>query len=164
MKKIPLTQGKFAFIDDEDYPIVSLFNWFTQKCDNIFYAITHVEINNKRTTLRMHRLILNLKSHEITDHSDMDGLNNQRYNLRKCTYSQNRMNGKGHRGSSSQYRGVCWHKQNKKWVTQARFKKKVINLGYFSSEIEAAKIYDNATKVFYKEFARLNFPEKNINV
>ena len=39
-KRIPLTQGKFAIIDDEDYPCVSKRKWCAQKARNTFYAVS----------------------------------------------------------------------------------------------------------------------------
>lgn len=55
MIKIPLTQGKFALIDGEDFELISKYKWQTQKSGNTYYAITSIYKNNKRTTLRMHR-------------------------------------------------------------------------------------------------------------
>lgn len=36
MKEIPLTQGKVALIDDEDYSLVSGYRWHAEKMKGIF--------------------------------------------------------------------------------------------------------------------------------
>ncbi len=77
--------------------------------------------------------------------------------MRLCTPAQNQYNRKSHKTFSSQYKGVCLYK--KKWIAQIRYNNKSIYLGYFNDETEAAKAYDNAAKMFFKEFAYLNFKE-----
>ena len=88
---------------------------------------------------------------------DGDGLNNQKANLRICTRSQNKMNGKSYKNSSSKYKGIWWVKKNKKWRVRIRLNNKTIHLGYFKDETEAAKAYDSKAKELFGEFARLNF-------
>jgi hypothetical protein len=44
-------------------------------------------------------------------------------------------------------------------VARIGFEKKEIHLGYFRSEIEAAKAYDRAAIKYHGEFASLNFPQ-----
>ncbi len=86
MKEIPLTQGKVALVDDRDYKLVSKFKWShaTQG-----YAVS---INKHLPRLAMHRLILNARHGDISDHIDGNRLNNQRANLRKVTAKENRAN------------------------------------------------------------------------
>lgn len=38
MKKIPLTQGKIALVDDEDYEEYSRHRWYAGKSRKTFYA------------------------------------------------------------------------------------------------------------------------------
>jgi len=57
----------------------------------------------------------------------------------------------------SRYRGVTWHKPNKKWLANISHKKKRINLGYFESEIDAAQAYDGAVVEYDKPLYKLNF-------
>ena len=45
-------------------------------------------------------------------------------------------------GSSSRYRGVSWHKKNKKWCVSIYADGKQKNIGSFVDEIAAARAYD----------------------
>lgn len=42
----------------------------------------------------------------------------------------------------SRFIGVSWHKNNQKWVAQIRDGKKVVCLGSFDDDVEAAEAYD----------------------
>lgn len=66
---------------------------------------------------------------------------------------------------SSKYKGVHWHKINKKWRAAISAGDNKIHLGMFTSELEAAKCYDLAAEKLYGEFARLNLavPLKKVN-
>jgi AP2 domain len=157
MKTITLTQGKVALVSDEDYLLVSQHKWHAARN----YAHTSVRIaNGKQTTLQMHRLILGVTdANVLVDHADGDGLNNQRYNIRPATATQNQAN-KRKFGVTSKYRGVSWHKMSRKFEAQIQVKGKNKHLGCFSSEVDAARRYDGAAVEHFGEFARLNFPMK----
>lgn len=61
---------------------------------------------------------------------------------------------------SSFYRGAYWDdRRNKKWHAQIRINGITKDIGYFYSEIEAAKAYDKVAKERFGKFAKLNFPE-----
>lgn len=161
MKKIPLSQGLFALVDDEDFEYLNQFKWYAYKSRSTFYAGRKLRLGvNKRQIIVMHREILGLKYSEIKgDHIDHNGLNNQRHNLRIATNSENCKNQKPRIGFSSKYKGVCWHKRDEKWNAAIFEEGKKKHLGYFTNEIEAAKAYDNAAKIYFKEFACLNFKD-----
>lgn len=149
MKKIKLTQGQFALVDDEDYEKVNQFKWCAHWNVNHFYAK-----NNKKG--RMHRYIMNTPVGMFTDHKNHNTLDNQKSNLRICTYQQNQANRKKQKGISSKYKGVCWDKQVRKWLVGIRFNQKRINLGRFKSEIKAAIAYNKKAKELFGAFALLN--------
>jgi len=156
MKIIPLTQDKFASIDDEDYQIVSLFNWYAQKDYNTYYAITMMKICGVKTYISMHRLIMNAPKGDSVDHKSGNGLNNQKYNLRFCTHSQNQMNRRIGKNFSSKYKGVHWHIGNNKWHVNININKKIKWVGSFDSELKAAIAYNEVALRQYGEFANLN--------
>ena len=65
---------------------------------------------------------------------------------------------------TSKYVGVSFDKRKKKWRVAINHKNKQYQIGYFSSEEEAALAYDKKAIELYGETARLNLPnliEKN---
>ncbi len=108
----------------------------------------------------MHQELVKVPDGMVVDHINHDGMDNRRANLRPATYSQNLYHRKNRSGAKySKYKGVSWKKHNRKWEARIGFEKKEIHLGYFRSEIDAARAYDRAAKKYHGEFASLNFPE-----
>ena len=161
MKEIPLTQGKVALVDDDDFEWLSQFKWYAVKFGRTFYAVRQApRVNGKQRTIWMHREVLGLKPGDPrVDHRDGDGLNNQRMNLREATHRQNMMNSRG-RSGSSRFKGVDWDKRAKKWRARISVNGKKKHLGYFIDEEEAARAYDEKAKKIFGEFARVNFEKK----
>ena len=155
MIKIKLTQNQTALIDDEDYEVISKYNWYTRKTKNTFYAVAHTYKNNKRTIVQMHRIIMNPEPKEEVDHINHHGLDNRRGNLRVCSRQQNQFN-KLPNNKTSRYKGVCWHKRKKKWQATIGLENKQKWIGYFSNEVEAARAYDQVALKYFGEFAYLN--------
>jgi len=153
MKEIPLTQGKVALVDDADYDALMVRSW----CYSGGYA--WAKINGRKES--MHRFLMNAPKGMDVDHINGNGCDNRRCNMRLATRTQNNHN--RHRqtmpGSVSQYKGVYWDKTNGKWAAGVRINGKQHFLGYFVSEIDAARAYDSAAKQLTDGFATLNFPE-----
>lgn len=160
MKKIELTQGKFALVDDSDFEWLNQWKWHALKYANsrTFYAARTVYLGGgqkhfKTTSIQMHRLINNTPSGKFTDHANGNGLDNQRHNIRTATRSQNKMNSVIHKNNTSGYRGVSWNKTAKKWVAQIMVRGKVNMLGYFTIREEAGDAYNKKAKesfgIFY---------------
>lgn len=164
MKKIPLTQGLFALVDNEDFEELNKYKWHTRKSRQKFYAVRMSStINGERNTIYMSRQIMDCPDDLQVDHVDTDTLDNQKHNLRICTETENCINHRSQRNSSSQFRGVCWRKDVRKWqatinVTDFLGERSQFHLGYFCNEKEAAKAYDNMARKEHGDFARLNFP------
>lgn len=157
MKLIPLTKGKFAQVDDEDFEKVNQFKWCVQKIKNLWYASRNISIEGKQKKVLMHRDVMNISDSSLfIDHIDHDGLNNQKINLRQCSQRENLYNKKGNKDTVSQYKGVTFF--NKKWVARINKDGKRYFLGGHLTEIEAAKAYDVKAKELYGTFAHLNFP------
>jgi len=94
---------------------------------------------------------------QIIDHIDGNTLNNCKSNLRFCTTSQNAMNCKKSISVlSSVYKGVRFKKDSSKYTAQITFNGKLVHIGYFENEVDAAKAYNKAAIENFGEFARLN--------
>jgi len=145
MKRIPLTQGKFAIVDDENYEWLMQWEWYAHHDKNTWYARRNIGHKPNQKAILMHRLILNTPKGYESDHRDGDGLNNTIENLRVCTTAQNQHN--SHRiWGVSKFRGVCWHTRVKKWMAQIKLNGKKKHLGYFATEGEAAVAYDKTKR------------------
>ncbi len=151
MKKIQLTQGKFALVDDSDFDFLNQWKWqFGAKG----YA-TRLEgkrVNGSRKRVFMHKLILS-EAGTKTDHRNRNSLDNRRENLRIATHSENRRNAVARKGSSK-YKGVTATKG--KYLARIYGNGIRYNLGHFESEKTAALIYNMHAKALFGEFALLN--------
>ncbi len=154
-KQIPLTQGKFAIVDDEDFEWLNRLKWFAnqnRKEKEKWYAM---RIDGKKT-IRMHREITNAPKDMHVDHKDNNGLNNTRENLRVCTNSQNQANSEKDSKNSSGYKGV--YRDKNKWRAELKKNGKKVLDKTFSDITDAARAYDKAAAEHFGEFAKLNFP------
>lgn len=164
MKEIKLSNtDKVAIVDDEDYALVMSHGPFWCAVHRLDKTITGVICRSQITgeNIYMHKLLLGLNKFSSLqgDHKDNNPLNNQRYNLRTATQAQNSQNRRKSRFGSSRFKGVSWTKNVAKWVSQIRKDGKLYNLGYYISEEEAARKYDEKAKELFGEFANVNFPK-----
>lgn len=161
MKRIKLQYcNRHTLVDDKNYRWLNKCKWYLLKDTNTDYAIDG-------QGNRMHRVILGLQKGDKRqgDHIDHKGLNNQQYNLRICTCSQNLYNRKNKPKGTSKYYGVCFipagrgGRKKSKWQSAIKIDNKSIHLGYFNDERKAAEAYDKKAKAEFGNFATLNFPE-----
>lgn len=154
MKKIPLSQGQFALIDDEDFSIVSQHKWYAYKNRYTFYVRTNVLNKGIRGTLLLHRLLLNAKNVEQIDHKDRNGLNNQRNNIRICSASENMINRIFK--NSTGFRGVFKIKKTGRFTGAIQVDKKRVTVGCYATAKEAALAYNNMARKIHGDCAILN--------
>jgi hypothetical protein len=163
VKQIPLTRGKVALVDDDDYERVQGYHWQARpigRRTKTWYAYTHIA----HEYIFMHRFILQVAPQtNKVDHVDHDGLNNQKANLRIVTNIQNSQNKRKGSKNTSGYKGVTFHKRVGKRQSVIYIMKRCIYLGTFITAREAAIAYDKAATLYYGEFASLNFPEGQLS-
>ncbi len=163
MKTIPLTRGKYAIVDDEDYERISKHKWYALKGKHTYYAVREISLgggtrkNRQRTFVLMHREILNVPQGMDTDHENHNGLDNCRSNIRICSSMQNSQNARKRKGCSSRYKGVHRAEQIKRWRAVIYNNKQKISLGCYGTEEEAALAYDKKARQFFGEFANTNY-------
>jgi hypothetical protein len=158
MKTIPLTQGKVALVDDEDYDVLMQYNWYTTYMNGSWYAQRNLK-TDERPMINMSQQIFDFKFKKI-DHINHNGLDNRRSNLRPCTSSQNHKNCKMHKNNISGLRGVSWNKFHQKWMAFSYINYKQIHLGYFTNKNDAARAVDQKAIELFGKFAVLNFPQE----
>jgi hypothetical protein len=158
MKKIKLTQGLSAQVDDSDYPWLNVWKWCAVKGKYTYYAVRS-KPGERHKLLWMHRLIMNTPDDQEVDHQDHNGLNCQRHNMRNATHSENKKNVTPF--GRSKYLGVSYH--GKRIQASININGKPTHLGYFKTEEAAARRYDEMAKLHHGEFANLNFKESLLN-
>lgn len=150
MKKIKLTRGKFALVDDEDFKTLNKVKWYASPNYNTFYAAR----SEGAKKLFIHREVMNTPKGMMTDHIDGNGLNNQKSNLRICTSSQNQMNSTRRKKSKTGFRGVNYSKRDKVFRALIILNGKFKHLGSFSTPKEAHKAYCESVIKYHGEFLK----------
>ena len=135
-----------TLVDEDTYFDLIKFSWSLSK--------GYVKATNKT----MHRYIMNYEGEDFVDHINGNPLDNRKCNLRITTVHQNGMNKGSYANSTSKYIGVRWDKSRNKWTAAISMNGISKHLGRFENEIDAAKARDEATKIYFKEHGRLNFP------
>lgn len=92
VKEIPLSQGKVALVDDEDFELVYQYKWSVSGRGGIYYARCNINRNGKDTTQSMHRFLLCPPPDKEIDHMNHNGLDNRRCNIKICTHAENMAN------------------------------------------------------------------------
>jgi len=150
IKIIPLTKGLNAIVSSHRYEFLNQFNWSTTSSNGKVYAHRMVNVDGKRISVQMHRVIL--PGYEQVDHQDGDGLNNRDSNLRPCSGRQNQGNRKKNANNTSGYKGVRRHVNGWRVVIAGK------TVAYCKSADDGARIYDEHAISYFGEFAHLNFP------
>lgn len=149
MKKIKLSKGKYAVVDDSDFGWINQWKWSF----SIGYASRRDEVGK---TIYMHRLILNTPKGKQTDHINLNRLDNRRSNLRIATASENKANEGLRKNNTSGYKGVYWFGRDQFWIAYITVNKKPIRIGSFATAKKAAIAYDIFAKKHFGNFALTN--------
>lgn len=162
---IPLTQGKAALIDAEDYERVSQHRWHANydKRDGRWTARTKIpsgyrfsssgNIITGQTVLLLHVLIMEQK---YIDHVNGNPLDCRKSNLRSATDHQNMANTNRLKTNTSGYKGVSWVKSRQKWYVYIQVHGIRMHIGYYDDPKDAARAYDTAAVECFGAFARTN--------
>ena len=156
MKKIPLSQGKFVLVDDDDFDYLNQWKWHYKSCG---YAVRNSRLSDnmcKDKLILMHRVIMGTPDGLEVDHINRNKLDNQKFNLRNVNSQQNKMNKSPQSNGKSQYKGIYWHNQRKKWVAKIKAEGRQISLGLYHKEADAALAYNLAAIKYFGDYAYIN--------
>lgn len=155
-RRIALSQGKYALVDDADYEWLNQWKW-TYHSMGSGAAARKIKVGKgKQASVLMHRLILDASDGMHVDHINGDGLDNRRENLRQCTPQQNWRNRKPANKNGSGYKGAYPNKNH--WEAAITVNRQRLYLGCFGNPEDAARAYDEAAREHFGKYARLNFP------
>lgn len=140
------------FLDIDDYE--KLKEYCLMKRNE--YFITKIKGKN----INIHQLVLGYQGNLWIDHIDTNKSNNRKKNLRLCTHKESSCNKNKNKNSDSKYKGVTFDNKLNKWRSRIMFNGKMTDLGRHKNEIDAAKIYDEAARKYFKEYGRYNFPKE----
>ena len=163
MRRIPLTKGKEALVDDADYEYLMQWKWYpvNSGSGHKLYACRNRRMVNytyERGTCKMHKVEARRMGLPYcrVDHWNGDGLDNRRRNLRPATNSLNLANRGPQANNTSGYKGVTWDRERQKWMAQIAIQGRHIFLGRFDDKCEAAQAYNEAASKHFGAFAVLN--------
>jgi hypothetical protein len=145
MKKIALTKGQFAIVDEKNYERLMAHKWQAtwNPYTHSYYATRTIRIEGRSTHDSMHREILNLKPGDKRhgDHWNHDTLDNTEGNLRIVTPSQNQHNRGPRRDNSSGFKGVYKEPDCARWRGELKVNRKNIYCGLHTTpELASAAV------------------------
>jgi hypothetical protein len=164
-KKIKLTRGRFALVDAWRHKELNVNKWhFVATGKGSGYAGRHIA-GSGNGTRALHHDVLGIDSKIHVDHKNRIGLDCRHENLRVANRSLNGANrdkfvGRPGRAFTSKYKGVVdrsKHGARAPWLARIRVNHKLIRVGTYRTEAEAAVAYDAAALHHFGEFACTNF-------
>jgi hypothetical protein len=162
LAEIELVNGRgVVLVDDEDYELVSQYSWRLTKPVSapIGYALTGVPsttTKSGRTTLLMHRLIVNAKRGQVVDHQNHDTLDNRKGNLRLGSYRLNNVNRAVRELNKLGYKGIRQTMGGKYRVRVGDSNNAESYVGTFVTLREAILAFNETSVMAYGEYAHLN--------
>lgn len=149
---IPLTQGRWALVDESDYPEVSRRSWCWSRAK---YGEGYAKSNR----VFLHHFLIGKVNGRKIDHANRNTLDNRRSNLRVATATESSRN-TGKKGTRSKYKGVTLLPTGR-WRAQITVDYRNLHLGVFDTQEEAAQAYDAAADKMFGDYAALNFGGKS---
>ncbi len=162
--RIPLTRGKHALVDAEEYPRLARYSWhaFHDKKDGRWLAVrgerVHVGGHSITRNIWMHRELLDVPAGMLVEHLNGDGLDNRKANVQVTTRAARYAKLGKLSTNTSGYRGVTFYARTGKWRVQIRCDGTTTHIGYFTTAEEAAVAYDRKAREVFGDSAYQNVP------
>ena len=170
MKNIPITQGKYAIVDDEDFPYLNRFLWCVRndvENGRGYRVVTFIACYKEKSLyVSMGKFLVDNKNNDsfVVLHKNGNFLDFRKENLLLGSLSEKKIKeGKYNLAKvpTSKYKGVYKAKKQssnnrKLWKAAIRKENVKYHLGYFYTEKEAAKAYNEKAKELYGDIAFQN--------
>jgi len=156
MKRVKLTQGRLALVDDEDFRWLLRWRWYYGCDEKTGYAARNVGSRPRRQIIRMHVAIM--KRHQRwergkeIDHINTCGCDNRKENLRLATRKGQSANIGLQSNNTSGITGVDWDKKSGKWRVRIGIDGKQKYLGLFIGINDAFTARQKAEYRYFGEF------------
>jgi hypothetical protein len=161
----------------ENYSVSNLGNIINNKTGRIlkpqidthgYYHVILCQDGNTHTK-KIHKLVAecfidNPYNKTCVDHIDNRKTNNNVSNLRYCTQQENCMNQKLSTNSTSNYKGVSFHKRINKWMAHIKINGKKKHLGYFEKIEDAVNARVKKAEELFGEYKNSCEKEVTINL
>lgn len=132
-----------TIIDASDLPRAMEFSgtWYAKfnNYTKTFYVWGNLGKGKERSTIHLHRWVMDCPRELEVDHRNHDTLNNTRVNLRNVTRLINRQNLRTRIDNSSGFRNVSWSKANNKWEVHMMVSGESIHIGLFKELNQAVE-------------------------
>ena len=136
MKKIKLTKGKYAIVDDDMFEYLNQWKWYLE--------INGYAVRKPNIKIYMHRLINKTPDGFKTDHINRCRLDNRKNNLRSVTDSVSAINTSLYKNNITGYKGVHFDKSRGNWMVYINKLKKRYYLGRYLNFNEALSVRKTA--------------------
>mgnify|MGYP000386226735 CR=1 FL=1 len=145
--------GFWVMLDLEDVDHVMEHNWYPSSKGD------YLQSTQDGQMVLLHRFIIGAEPGEYVDHRNGNRWDNRKKNLRPATATENARNARPHQSAASPYKGVSvvQRQSGPRYRALIQIGGRQRHLGYFKSEIIAARAYDEAAREHFGEFAWVNF-------
>lgn len=160
MQSIPLSQGKVAIIDDEDFPLVSQFKWcFRADTDRSGgYALRHIKIDGKAKKMYLHRLLMEPEEGKEVIFLNHDKLDCRRENLKVVSHEEARQHHRVRCDSKSGIKGVKYNPGFNTWSAYVYRHGHCYHIGTYATKEAAEAAYAAALKKENPELHKTPMP------
>jgi len=155
MKKIELTQGQYALVDDWNYDYLIQWKWRAVQSGGLYYAVRGEKILIIQKRIWMARVIANTPNNMECDHINHNTLDNQEHNLRNVTHSQNMMNKRVQSNNTLGEKGITFYNYNgyKSYIVQVHKDGKCVYRKTFKTLEDAKQARNQAIEKYHREFS-----------
>jgi hypothetical protein len=144
MYEIPLPQGQFALVDDQDFPLFSQSRWCyrAERDGRQGYAVRHVKVGGKDRLCYLHREVLPAPEGHETIFLNHDRLDCRRANLKVVTKQEARRQHRVRSDSRSGVKGVRYNPDGGTWTAVTYRHGRCYHVGTYFTREQAQAAYE----------------------